>query len=194
MELLFLEWEYLVSISPRFFRRSREDHCISYEIFIGLTMNKNLDSFIAAYSDGFGYSFDNNIVLDWYSRRIIELCPQGGRLLELGIGHGFTSNLFSGHFSDHVVIEGAQSVIDQFKSCYPNCPARIVRIFFEQFHSEETFDVIVMGFILEHVDNPQLILQNFRKSFRPADAVSLRFPTENRFIGVSGMQRAFLMT
>lgn len=31
-------------------------------------MNNTLDTFIGAYSDSFGYAYDNNIMLNWYPR------------------------------------------------------------------------------------------------------------------------------
>ena len=58
-------------------------------------MTKPLDDFIAAYGEGFDYAFDNNIILDWYPRRIMALCPDGGSMLELGLGHGLTTQRFS---------------------------------------------------------------------------------------------------
>jgi 2-polyprenyl-3-methyl-5-hydroxy-6-metoxy-1,4-benzoquinol methylase len=87
--------------------------------------------------------------------------------LELGIGHGFSTNRFSQHFSSHVVIDGSASVISQFREHYPNSSAAIVESYFENFDTESRFDLIVMGFILEHVDNPQTVLTRFKKFLNP---------------------------
>lgn len=139
-------------------------------------LNNHLDSFIAAYGDGFSYAFDNNIMLNWYPQRIMQLCPTGGRLLELGIGHGFTTNRFSQHFSNHVVIDGSASVIEQFHNQYPDCKAKVVRDYFENFDTAERFDVIVMGFVQEHVSNPRLILQRYKKFLAPGGRCFIAVP------------------
>lgn len=139
-------------------------------------MSKNLDNFIAAYGEGFSYAFDNNIMLNWYPERIMALCPEGGKLLELGIGHGYTTNRFSGHFSRHVVIDGSESVIAQFRKQYPECPADVVHAYFEDFESTERFDVIVAGFVLEHVADPGLVLRHFKQFLAPGGRCFIAVP------------------
>lgn len=130
-------------------------------------MISKLDDFIEAYGKGFSYAFDNNIMLNWYPQRLMELCSRKERLLELGIGHGFSTNRFSQHFAEHVVIDGSPSVIDQFQKQYPDCNAKIVESYFEEFESDSKFDLIVMGFVLEHVEDPQIILRRFKKFLAP---------------------------
>lgn len=139
-------------------------------------MNNHLDSFIAAYGEGFSYAFDNNIILNWYPERIMTLCTAGGSLLELGIGHGLTSNRFSRHFSRHVVIDGSASVIEQFHIQYPDCKAQVVQAYFEDFDTDERFDAIVMGFVLEHVKDPQLVLQRFKRFLAPGGRCFIAVP------------------
>ncbi|MDD0976766.1 class I SAM-dependent methyltransferase [Pseudomonas fontis] len=130
-------------------------------------MSNNLDTYIAAYGDNFTFAFDNNIMLNWYPQRIMTLCDASASLLELGIGHGFSTNRFSQYFSRHVVIDGSASVIQQFQTQYPTSKAEIVERYFEHFTSDSKFDLIVMGFILEHVEDPQVVLQRFKQFLAP---------------------------
>jgi trans-aconitate methyltransferase len=130
-------------------------------------MNNQLDDYIKAYGTDFQYAFDNNIILNWYPKRIKALTPSQSSLLELGIGHGYTTNYFSEHFPRNVVIDGSTSVIKQFRSQYPSSTAQVIHSYFEAFEANATFDVIVMGFILEHVDDPKIILRHFLKFLRP---------------------------
>lgn len=155
-------------------------------------MNNHLDSFIAAYGEGFSYAFDNNIMLNWYPERIMQLCPAKGRLLELGIGHGFTTNRFSQHFSHHVVIDGSASVIEQFRSQYPDCNAKVVQDYFENFDTEERFDVIVMGFVLEHVADPRLVLQRYKKFLAPGGRCFVAVPNGESLHRRFGQEAGFL--
>ncbi len=130
-------------------------------------MNNQLDDYIKAYGAEFNYAFDNDIILNWYPKRIKALTPSQGILLELGIGHGYTTNYFSEQFPHTVVIDGSNSVIQQFRSQYPSSTAQVIHSYFEDFETNATFDVIVMGFILENVENPQVVLRHFLKFLSP---------------------------
>jgi trans-aconitate methyltransferase len=115
-----------------------------------------------AYKGGLQYDFDNNILLNWYPPRVIELAQSTNSILELGIGHGYATSIFANHFETHTVLDGAPAIIDNFKHKYPNCKANITETRFEQFTSNEKFDVIVMGFVLEHVEDPVKILSHYK--------------------------------
>lgn len=130
-------------------------------------MSEGLNNFIAAYGDGFDYAFDNNVMLNWYPRRIMALSKRENSALELGIGHGYTCNHFSEFFARYSVIDGSQSVIDKFKQQYPGSKAQVIQSLFEDFETDITFDVIIIGFVLEHVDSPTQILNHFKKFIAP---------------------------
>jgi SAM-dependent methyltransferase len=139
-------------------------------------MSKSLDDFIGAYGDGFDYAFDNNIILNWYPQRIMDLCPAGGAMLELGLGHGLTTDRFSRHFSRHLVLDGSPSVIEQFRAQFPESSAEVLETYFEDFDTPERFDVMVMGFVLEHVDDPVSILRDFRRFLTPGGRCFVAVP------------------
>ncbi|WP_274309203.1 class I SAM-dependent methyltransferase [Solibacillus daqui] len=149
--------------------------------------NKNvLDSFSKAYEDDFAYALDNELMLNWYPKRIIEKVS-GGSLLELGIGHGYTSILFSENFNHHVVVDGSEEIISNFKKNNDVGQIEIIHSYFEDFHTDEKFDVIVMGFILEHVDNPDLILEKYRHYLKPNGTIYIAVPNSdclNKRIGL----------
>ena len=154
-------------------------------------MNNILDSHVAAYQGDNLYDFDNEILLTWYPKRVLHHTGGANSLLELGLGHGYTTDIFSHRFSRHVVLEGSPAVIQNFRETHTECPAEIVETYFEEFYTDERFDVIVMGFILEHVDDPLLILQRFRKFLVPGGKMFLAVPNAevlNRKLGyLSGL-------
>lgn len=86
-------------------------------------MKNILDTHVKAYEGGTQYDFDNDILLNWYSQRIIKLAEDAKSILELGLGHGFTTKIFSEHFKRHVVLEGSVAVIDNFNKKFPDCSA-----------------------------------------------------------------------
>lgn len=126
-------------------------------------MTNALDQHVGAYTGGNIYDFDNEILLNWYPGRIALHSAGADSLLELGLGHGYSTDRFSRVFKRHVVLEGSGAVIGNFKARFPQCGAEIVETYFEQFETKERFDLIVMGFILEHVDDPQLIIERFSR-------------------------------
>ena len=149
-------------------------------------MSLDLDSFIGAYSGESRYDFDNKIILSWYPHRIVERAGSAGSLLELGLGHGYTTDLFSRHFRRHLVLDGSRAVIDNFRANNPDCSAEIVETYFETFDTEERFDIIVMGFILEHVDDPIKIMSRFQRFLNPKGKLFVAVPNAevlNRRLG-----------
>jgi 2-polyprenyl-3-methyl-5-hydroxy-6-metoxy-1,4-benzoquinol methylase len=126
-------------------------------------MENVLDSHIKAYQGNNLYDFDNEIILKWYPHRVIKYAENAKSMLELGLGHGYTTDIFSQHFKRYVVLDGSKAVIENFKKNYPACDAEIVETYFEDYSTNEKFDVINLGFILEHIDNPHQILTKFKE-------------------------------
>lgn len=145
-----------------------------------------LDSHVIAYQGQSIYDFDNSIMLNWYPRRIIEIAKNANSILELGLGHGFTTKIFSEYFSRHIVLEGSGAVIENFKKRFPDCPAQIIETYFESFNSEEKFDLIVAGFIMEHVEKPIQIINRFKNFLSPDGKMFVAVPNAealNRRLG-----------
>ena len=149
-------------------------------------MNKELDQHVAAYQGQNLYDFDNEILLNWYPKRILTRSQGAQSLLELGLGHGFATNQFSGIFERHLVLDGSAAVIENFKKSFPACRSEIIETYFENFETAERFDVVVMGFILEHVDDPLLIMSKFKDFLAPGGKIFLAVPNAevlNRRLG-----------
>jgi 2-polyprenyl-3-methyl-5-hydroxy-6-metoxy-1,4-benzoquinol methylase len=130
-------------------------------------MKNKLDSHVDAYTGNNLYDYDNEILLNWYPKRVLKLTEDRKSILELGVGHGYSTNLFSKEFERHLVLDGSKAVIDNFNTNFPECSSEIIETYFEEFDTEEKFDVIVLGFILEHVDDPILILKKYKKYLSP---------------------------
>jgi len=149
-------------------------------------VSNTLDKHVAAYQGDNQYDFDNEILLTWYPERVLHHTREARSLLELGLGHGYATEIFSRRFERHVVLEGSPAVISNFRDKHLDCRAELVETYFESFATDERFDVIVMGFILEHVDDPLLILRRFRKFLAPGGRMFLAVPNAevlNRRLG-----------
>lgn len=154
-------------------------------------MSKKLDTHVAAYQGNNLYDFDNTIQLNWYAQRIIGLTRGVRSLLELGLGHGITVNAFNPHFVRHVVVDASPAVIANFREKYPDSRAEVVESYFESFQTDERFDVVVFGYILEHVDDPVRVLRHFRQFLDPGGRMFATVPNAevlNRRLGhLAGM-------
>lgn len=154
-------------------------------------MKNKLDTHITAYKGQIVYDFDNDILLNWYPHRIIKLAKNKKSILELGLGHGFATKIFSKHFSNHVVLEGSSAIIKNFRRNFSQCHAQIIKTYFEKFKSNKKFEIIVMGFVLEHVDNPLEMLIYFKKFLAPNGKMFVVVPNAevlNRRLGnISGI-------
>jgi len=85
------------------------------------------------------------------------------------------------------IIEGSQEVISLFKKRYAFTNLNIVRSLFEDFDTNEKFDNIVMGFILEHVDDPSFIVKKYKKYLAENGKLFISAPNSealNRRIGL----------
>ena len=155
-----------------------------------MNMKNELNSQVSTYSGNL-YDFDNEILLNWYPNRILEITSDSKSLLELGVGHGYSSNVFSTKFERHLALDGSSAVIENFARKFPDCDVEIIETYFEDFESDEKFDVIVLGFILEHVDDPVAILDKYRNFLSHDGRMFISVPNAealNRRIGhLAGM-------
>lgn len=147
----------------------------------------NLDISAIAYKKENSSFLENELILTWYPNRIIKRTVSPQSLLELGLGHGFTCKIFNPFFEKHVIIEGSKCVINNFLLENPNPNFEIIESFFENFETEHRFDVIVLGFILEHVEDPSKILHHYKKFLKPDGQLFVTVPNAkclNRLFGL----------
>lgn len=149
-------------------------------------MENTLDNHVQAYQGLSIYDFDNTIQLEWYPKRIVQFSEGAASLLELGLGHGITTGVFEQHFKRHVVVDASPAVIENFRRKFPHSKVEIAESYFETFDTPERFDVVVFGYILEHVDDPVAILKHFRRFLAPGGRMFLSVPNAevlNRKLG-----------
>ncbi|MFW9942189.1 MAG: class I SAM-dependent methyltransferase [Candidatus Thorarchaeota archaeon] len=148
-------------------------------------MQSDLDKHIYAYGNSFKYSLDNELTLNWYPHRIIKKMKKGS-ILELGLGHGYTTKTFSKNTNRYLIIEGSIEVINKFKKNNSLSNIEIQHCYFEDFQSNEKFDNIIMGFILEHVDDPDFIIDRYKTFLKSDGKLFITVPNSeslNRRVG-----------
>lgn len=142
---------------------------------------------IEAYSKDNKYGFDNNLMLYYYSKRILEIVNKNTTtLLECGIGHGYSSEVFEGCFKNHIVIDADNRLIMKYSMEHPDSKIKFMNCYFEDFEGPEKFDVIVLGFILEHVDNPINIIKKMSKYLNDNGQMFITVPNAEALNGRVG--------
>jgi SAM-dependent methyltransferase len=155
-------------------------------------LNEHSDSYQAT----FKYHSDNEIGLAWYSRRMQEWLrgTSSRSLVSLGIGHQIVADGFlngiAKELDRYVIVEGALDIIETFRRTHDLANnVSLVHSFFEDYVSDETFDAIEMGFVLEHVEDPEIVVQRFRKLLSSEGRMFIAVPNArsmHRQVGFAG--------
>jgi len=86
---------------------------------------------------------------------------RGSTALELGCSDGFVTSMIANKVETLDVVDGSSAFLEQAKK--RNIPnARFIHSLFEDFQGDHSYDYVFATYVLEHIDNPLLVLQNIR--------------------------------
>lgn len=142
---------------------------------------EDLNAYKDAYLDSFPYYWDETVLLEAYICKLVAaLSPRRKlRVLSLGIGREMVSKAIIGQLDldQYHIVEGAADIIQRYRAQYrPPACVHTHHAWFEQVEFERPFDAIEMGFVLEHVDDPALILQRFHRFLDPQGVLFVAVP------------------
>jgi 2-polyprenyl-3-methyl-5-hydroxy-6-metoxy-1,4-benzoquinol methylase len=142
-----------------------------------------LDQQRTSYQEAFPFHDENHLMLSHYAGRMLASMAQRPikHLASLGIGqHVVCDALLAqvpAHVQKYTLVEGSLQAIQEMKLDPRVEPhVRLVHSYFEDFHTDEPFDAIEAGFVLEHVDDPLLVLKRFAQFLEPGGKVYLAVP------------------
>ena len=95
-----------------------------------------------------------------YSMRVFSRYFRSGSCLELGPAEGLGTAALASHFDDLTCVEGADALAAALRERHPNI--RVECEIFENYVPRRTFDNIVLGHVLEHVEDPIEILSRVK--------------------------------
>lgn len=172
---------------------------------LGLTMTsatQQLDSHAPAYTAAFAHFEENRIVHQAYGQRLARRIAGCGAkdVLSLGIGHMEVSLpivelLRSGVINHYVVVDAAPAILQAFEAQLAPLPAglQLVEAFFERYETEgRRFDAIEAGFVLEHVEDPALLLRRLREWVAPQGRLFVAVPNARSLHRLLGQHAGLL--
>jgi SAM-dependent methyltransferase len=109
-----------------------------------------------------------------YSMRIFSRYWRPGSCLELGPAEGLATASLVNHFDDFTCVEGAEAFAVALRTRHPGI--RVECKIFEEYEPGRTFDNIVLGHVLEHVERPVEILSRVKSWLSPSGRVFALVP------------------
>jgi trans-aconitate methyltransferase len=142
---------------------------------------------------------ENRLMLGWYAKRLERTLRARGarRVLSLGIGHQVVSRRLGGRVGqgiDHyTIVEGSTARIEELRGSGELGPGvEVVHGYFEDYAPPAPVDLVEMGFVLEHVADPALLLRRFAGFLAPLGVVAIAVPNARSLHRLVG-QRAGLL-
>lgn len=120
------------------------------------------------------YATPANALMIEYCFEVFLRFLRKGSLLELGPAEGIMTGKLFGFTGDFTVVEGSSVFCERLKEKYPSLT--VVNALFEDYQPGRTFDNIVLGHVLEHVDDPVLILRRCREWLAPEGIILAAVP------------------
>ena len=97
-----------------------------------------------------------------------------GSVLELGPAEGLMTEKLEQSFNNVSVVDGSSIFCDQLKARLPS--VKVYNSYFEAFECDEQFDNIVLGHVLEHVDDPVFVLNHIKTFLKPGGLIFAAVP------------------
>jgi 2-polyprenyl-3-methyl-5-hydroxy-6-metoxy-1,4-benzoquinol methylase len=101
----------------------------------------------------------------------------GDRILELGVGEQIWSPKLIDKFPDVTTVDGSEELLAAMQAQLAERPWTPVCSLFEEYQPDERFDTVLAASVLEHVDDPLLVLCRARQEWlRPGGRMVIVVP------------------
>lgn len=127
-----------------------------------------------------------------YSGEIFTRYMIPGSVLELGPDEGVMTDILYPKFADYTIVDGADFFVDALKKKYPQIKAH--KSLFEYFHTDILYKNIILGHVLEHVENPVEILKLCSQWLAPNGRILSAVPNANSLHRQAAVKMGLLNT
>lgn len=125
------------------------------------------------------YAYDFDFKMHEYLFEKFSRFGFSGRALELGAHKGDFTEKIAPYFDSVLAVEGAANVANELAQRFSNSHVTSVVSRFENLDIEETFDAIFLMHTLEHLEDPQTLLENIKHWLSPNGKLFLACPNAN---------------
>lgn len=161
---------------------------------------EDLDQYVDAYEGSFPYARDNHGVLTAYAKELVDVCQRFDGEIDvcsLGIGYETVSrsigHLLAEKIATYTAVEGSRLLIERYRANVDfKCKFDLIHSYFEDFQTDLRFDVIEMGFVLEHVNDPSIVISRFSKLLKPGGVICAAVPNALSMHRVLGVRAGLL--
>lgn len=115
-----------------------------------------------------------NAAMIRYCERIFRRYMRGRSVLEMGPAEGVMTERLVANGYRVTVVEGSQHFCEQIRARLPG--VEVVHALFEEYQPAGVFDNILLGHVLEHVEEPVNILRRVRRWLAPDGRVLAAVP------------------
>ncbi len=164
-----------------------------------MSKTENLDNYNQSYDAEFKHNDENMWGLERYANYIKNSIRknQSKSILSLGIGHQVVSDILSNELNFSVesydILEGSKAIIDKFeKNETHKDKIDVILTYFENYQSEKKYDIIEMGFVLEHVDDPQEVINKYKDFLSPTGKMYIAVPNAHSLHRLIGYEAGLL--
>jgi 2-polyprenyl-3-methyl-5-hydroxy-6-metoxy-1,4-benzoquinol methylase len=120
------------------------------------------------------YAAGTNTASILYSFRIFERHLRGDSILELGPAEGVMTSLLVTTGKSLTVVDGSKAFCESLVTRFPT--AHVAHSLFEEFAPARQYDNIVLGHVLEHVENPADIVARASRWLTPRGRILAAVP------------------
>ncbi len=123
------------------------------------------------------YATEVNAETIRYSFKIFLPYISKGPVLELGPAEGIMTNMIDALGQSLTLVDGSSVFCDELRKKYPK--AEVYHSMFENFYTDKKFQTIILGHVLEHVDDPVLVLKHIKQFLSPDGVILAAVPNAN---------------
>lgn len=120
-------------------------------------MNNEEKNRLESIADESWYNKGANFFTIKYSYKVFKNFFVKGSLLEMGPAEGVMTEDLASVFDDYTIVEGSLRFCNDLKKRFPKI--NVNHALFEEFSPTKKFDNIILGHVLEHVEDPINILK-----------------------------------
>lgn len=128
-------------------------------------MNQDEKNQLEQISSNSLYAAGANTAMVNYSFKIAARYFTGHTILEMGPAEGVMTALLATTDKQLTIVEGSRLFCDDLSQRFPR--ATVVHALFEEFKPTQQFDNIILGHVLEHVQDPIAILLRVKNWLKP---------------------------